>query len=266
MEFENFEQLKQSVHALNKYFPIVHVWDNDHRQILYEIQSANSLESNPASHVFHNATLSIWDKEAKIEISIPISVERRQYRLELIRYCSDIDNPDSLPYIKRLVITDSLTNLYNRRYIDEKLPMDLKRTFQNGAPVSFIYSDIDFFKKINDEHGHVAGDYVLREVADIFFNSIRRKDGWAARYGGDEFLICLPELNHGTAVKIANRIRQSIEKRNFSINGQILNLTCSFGVQTVYKTSGISTVNQIIGILDRKLYRAKRKGRNSVVG
>lgn len=263
MRFDSIKQLKESMRGLGRFYPLIRIWDSDRKQILYEAEGTAMSETAPVSCAFHGATLTIREKEGRMEASIPVVIDGRPCRLELTRRCEKTGDPVSLPYMKKLILTDCLTNLYNRRYIDEKLPLDLVRAFQDGRPVSFIYSDIDFFKRVNDEYGHVAGDHVLRETAYIFHSSLRKKQGWAARYGGDEFLVCLPETDHGAAVRLANRIRQSVEKRQFRVKNHLVRITCSFGVQTVYKTSG---VNQIIGLLDRKLYQAKKSGRNRVIG
>ncbi len=209
-----------------------------------------------------------------ISTVIPLSIGNRSCYLELIqRALSDneinlslaADLENIIHHMQKLAITDSLTNLYNRRYIYEQLPIDLAWAFQNDEPVSVIYADIDYFKEINDKCGHIVGDYMLKEVAEVLYKQVRKKDGWAARYGGDEFLICLPAINKTTAAKIANRIRRAIEVKQFITDSQLLKMTCSFGVKTIYKKSGVNTVNKVVELADRKLYQAKNKGRNRVV-
>jgi diguanylate cyclase (GGDEF)-like protein len=236
--------------------------------MLYESEETDDPKEAPISFEgFHEATFSIRENDGLLEIvtSIPITVGGQNCCLELIHLGDKRIGSTSLEHMQRLAITDSLTDLYNRRYIDEQLPIVLERTFRNSDPVSFIYADIDFFKKINDHYGHIAGDHILKEIACIFLRHIRSKDGWVARYGGDEFLVCLPELSRNTAGKIANRLRHAVESKSFYINDINIKVTCSFGVQTVYKTSGVHSVNHVVELMDKKLYQAKKKGRNKVV-
>lgn len=268
MEFNSLSQAVASIGMLQKYYPVIRIWDASHMQMLYESEEIDDpKETSILFEGFLEATFSIRENGSLIEIvtSVPITINGQTCLLELIHLGDRRSGTASLEHMQRLTITDCLTDLYNRRYIDEQLPIDLERAFRNSDPVSFIYADIDYFKKVNDQYGHVAGDHILKEVASLFLGHIRRKDGWVARYGGDEFLICLPELSRNTAVQIANRLRLAIESKTFYINGIRLKVTCSFGVQTVYKSSGIHTVNQVVETMDKKLYQAKKKGRNKVV-
>ncbi len=266
MNFDSLNQTVASIRILQKFYPIIRIWDADHKRILYENDDTGKpVEASVTIADFRDAALSISENESTLEISIPVNINGQPCCLELIQHSEKSSSATSLQHMKKLIITDSLTNLYNRRYIDEQLPINLENAFGASNPVSFIYADIDLFKKINDHYGHIAGDYVLNEIADIFQRIIRRKAGWVARYGGDEFLTCLPEINKNTAIKIANRIRRAVEDKNFYINDHFLKVTCSFGVETVYKSNGVHTVNQVVGLLDKKLYQAKKKGRNKVV-
>ncbi|MDF2985554.1 MAG: diguanylate cyclase [Eubacterium sp.] len=266
MNFDSLNQTVASIRILQKFYSIIRIWDANHKQILYQCDdNADPVETSVSIADFRDAALSINENENTLEISIPVNIDGQSCSLELIQHSEKNGSTSSLRHMQKLIITDSLTNLYNRRYIDEQLPVNLEKAFHNSEPVSFIYADIDLFKKINDQYGHIAGDYVLNEIADIFQRHIRRKSGWVARYGGDEFLTCLPEINTNTAIKIANRIRRAVEDKSFYINDHFLKITCSFGVQTVYNSSGVHTVNQVVGLLDKKLYLAKKKGRNKVV-
>lgn len=268
MKFDNLKQAVASIGMLQKYYPVTRIWDAGHKQMLYESEEADDPREAPVSlEGFHEATFSIRENDGQLEIvtSMLITVSGQTCCLELIHLGDKRTGPASLEHMQRLAITDSLTDLYNRRYIDEQLPIDLERTFRNSGPVSFIYADIDYFKKVNDQYGHIVGDHILEEIACMFLRHIRRKDGWVARYGGDEFLICLPELSRNTAGEIANRLRRAVENKSFYINDIQVKVTCSFGVQTVYKTSGVHSVNHVVELMDKKLYQAKKKGRNKVV-
>jgi len=163
-----------------------------------------------------------------------------------------------------MAITDSLTKLYNRRYIDERLPIDMQSSFELDQPLSVLFIDIDYFKRINDQNGHMAGDQVLQKLALLLQKQLRRGSGWVARYGGDEILICLPGSGKKIAKSVANRLREAIENCTFHYKGKELIVTCSIGIQTIFKDSGVANVSELIAMADKNLYRAKNEGRNRV--
>jgi diguanylate cyclase (GGDEF)-like protein len=166
--------------------------------------------------------------------------------------------------INEIAVTDSLTSVYGRRYINEKLPAELIISSVKEKPLSIILIDLDNFKDINDSLGHLAGDAVLKDIAEILKGCIRSKDDWAARYGGDEFIICLPNTDNKTAKQIAERVRSSIENKEFKYNGKAINITASFGVCTNTEDN-FTTIEQFIESADKKLYSSKRHGKNKVL-
>jgi diguanylate cyclase (GGDEF)-like protein len=109
------------------------------------------------------------------------------------------------------IIRDSLTNTYNRRYMEERLLVDVFHAHNVGQPISVILSDIDLFKKVNDTYGHLAGDFVLKEFARIVMGNIRKNNDWVARYGGEEFLIVLLNADTNAAFRVAEKIRMAVE-------------------------------------------------------
>ncbi|WP_457567202.1 sensor domain-containing diguanylate cyclase [Desulfurobacterium sp.] len=159
--------------------------------------------------------------------------------------------------IKKLADTDELTGIYNRRKILEELEREITRTQRYGNPLSVIIFDIDFFKEVNDTYGHLMGDKVLREIAQTVKRNIRKPDSFG-RYGGEEFLIILPETDISGGVKFAEKIRKLIENHPFPIDRKI---TISLGV-TEYKYE--DTIDTILARADRALYLAKESGRNRV--
>ncbi|SDZ10721.1 diguanylate cyclase (GGDEF) domain-containing protein [Proteiniborus ethanoligenes] len=162
-----------------------------------------------------------------------------------------------------MVVKDPLTGLYNRRFIDERLPVDIIQSLLNEKPLSIIMTDIDQFKAINDELGHIEGDSKIKQYGEILKSSIRLENDWVARYGGDEFLICLNNTDNDTAYSIAERIRKKIE-RDMSLNkhGNI-NITGSFGICTMYKEE--MTAEDMMKTADNNLFIAKEKGKNIVI-
>ncbi|HUF17851.1 MAG TPA: GGDEF domain-containing protein, partial [Thermoanaerobaculia bacterium] len=129
-------------------------------------------------------------------------------------------------------------------------------------PLSLALIDIDFFKKINDTHGHAAGDEVLREVSNIFTTSIRAAD-IAARYGGEEFTVMMPETDLSDGVQVAEKIREIIESHTFHTEAGDIPVTVSIGVAT-FPRSKMQSARELIEAADKALYRAKRSGRNQV--
>ncbi|NDL67509.1 GGDEF domain-containing protein [Anaerotalea alkaliphila] len=162
-------------------------------------------------------------------------------------------------------VTDELTRVYNKRYILEKLPVEIALARVEGRPLSLLMADIDHFKEINDTCGHLAGDHILREFASILKGAIRQERDWVARFGGEEFLLCLSHTEEDAARAIAERMRKSVEDAIFSYGGEQIRLTASFGLYTV-KNGEVQDYETLVRHVDGKLYEAKKGGRNRVVG
>jgi diguanylate cyclase (GGDEF)-like protein len=158
---------------------------------------------------------------------------------------------------------DSLTGLWNRRSILEILGRELARSQRQVIPVSIIMLDIDHFKNINDTHGHLAGDEVLREVARRLMNSFRPYDG-LGRYGGEEFLMVLPGCDDKSLPGRTDNMRKAICDLPMNVAGVPLTVTASFGATVFMPESTIQSID-LIRIADDALYEAKRSGRNCVV-
>ena len=160
--------------------------------------------------------------------------------------------------IKELMLTDPLTGVANRRHLDERLDLESKRIQRYGGSLSIIITDIDHFKKINDSHGHHAGDEVLKLFAKLIQESIRATD-FVGRFGGEEFVMLLPETDIDSAHNLAERIRQALESTSrLSIETGV---TASFGVASTRKQEA---AEMILRSADQALYRAKQAGRNQV--
>ena len=163
-----------------------------------------------------------------------------------------------------LAVTDQLTGLHNRRYMESQLKSLLARSSRGGPPVSVLIADIDHFKRVNDLFGHDAGDDVIREFAARLASNFRPRD-LACRYGGEEFVVIMPETNANDANMIAERLRSSIEEAAFFLGSarDTLEVTCSVGV-AVAKTNELD-YDTLLKRADEALYVAKRSGRNKVV-
>jgi two-component system cell cycle response regulator len=163
-----------------------------------------------------------------------------------------------------MAITDGLTGLHNRRYMETHLGTLVEQATQRGKPLSLLMLDIDYFKSVNDTHGHDAGDDVLREFALRIRRSVRNID-LACRLGGEEFVIVMPETDMTVAAMVAERLRRRIAGEPFPVQQgtKLLNVTLSIGIAAL--TSAADTPTTILKRADQALYRAKRDGRNRVV-
>jgi diguanylate cyclase (GGDEF)-like protein len=166
-------------------------------------------------------------------------------------------------YVKTLneAIRDGLTNLYNRRYFNERLHDEVNRALRYGEALSLIICDIDLFKTVNDSYGHPVGDEVLAWTADNL-RAGRRNSDVIARFGGEEFAILLLNTDRIQAVRIAEQLRQSFEKKYFKHGGEQLPITMSFGVSDL--GDSIDSAEELVEEADQALYRAKNAGRNQV--
>jgi diguanylate cyclase (GGDEF)-like protein len=160
--------------------------------------------------------------------------------------------------LNKLSVTDHLTSLYNRFYTDRMLSQEVERIKRYHGPLSAVYLDIDFFKRINDQFGHMKGDEVLKQIADILRKNARSVD-IVGRWGGEEFILFLPETAIARAEKFAEKIRKIISETDFGTGDSV---TASFGV---CQYSEQETPDQFILRLDKCLYQAKEEGRNRVI-
>jgi two-component system cell cycle response regulator len=166
--------------------------------------------------------------------------------------------------IYKLAIVDALTETYNKRYFLEFLARSLSCATRYRRPLGLILFDIDHFKKVNDQLGHLCGDFTLRELAGRVKKRVR-KDDLVARYGGEEFAVVLPETNHKTALQLAESLRQLVEAQPFQYDGKRFPVTISLGAVAISGEQWLTT-SELIEQADQKLYQAKRQGRNRVVG
>jgi diguanylate cyclase (GGDEF)-like protein len=164
--------------------------------------------------------------------------------------------------IKNIAIYDTLTNLYNRRYFEERFGMEAQKSFYSGAALSLVMVDIDHFKKVNDTFGHTEGDKVLCEISSLLKTSVRKKDT-VARYGGEEFILILPEAGLDESSMIAERIRKLVETTPFDVGRARINLTVSLGISN-FPSHRPRSKEDLIKMADLALYDAKRSGRNKV--
>jgi diguanylate cyclase (GGDEF)-like protein len=166
--------------------------------------------------------------------------------------------------LERLANTDYLTNLYNRRRFFHTAEEEFNNVLQGGKTISITLMDLDYFKKVNDTHGHLVGDRVLIHVAQLIRTHCRVSDV-AARYGGEEFIILHPATDRKNAFTVAERVRKEVEGTPFVYEKDEIGVTISAGVVDTQVSREFTRVDDVLSLADKALYRAKDAGRNRVV-
>lgn len=163
--------------------------------------------------------------------------------------------------IYTMTVTDGLTQIPNKRFLLEYLEREFSRARRYGRNLSCVMFDIDHFKKINDEYGHLAGDFILKELAQLCQRRIRREEMFA-RYGGEEFCVVLPECDGDGAQDFADTVRRNIEQHLFEFESSRIPVTVSLGIGHLVQS--MKNPVELLKLADANLYRAKRAGRNRV--
>jgi two-component system cell cycle response regulator len=231
------------------------------------------------------------DVEIRSVIALPFSLDRRQAGVFFLRRtraeppltAQDVDFADAVikaavaaiqraqviemtkadnARLEALALTDPLTLVLNRRALVSRLMAEVDRARRYESVVTILMIDLDHFKGVNDTYGHLAGDQVLRDVAQLLQHEVRSVD-IVARYGGEEFIVVLPETSTEGAVTFAERIRERIEARTFESTGHSLLLTTSIGVAS-FPSPRVASMEDLVARADEALYRAKADGRNRV--
>ena len=169
---------------------------------------------------------------------------------------------EEIRQLAALVRTDELTRLFNFRYFNQALSLEMERTRRSGQPTCLIMLDLDHFKAINDAYGHEAGNAVLRHISSLIKKTVRRLD-IPCRYGGEEFTIILPDTTLKAGVRFANRLRLIVENSPAKTSDALLGIEASFGVD-VYMKGDQWTEKEFVEKVDSFLYLAKQEGRNRV--
>ncbi len=248
--------------------------------LLFEVISENRLmlEMDIGSEAYAFTS----SKEIRSFICVPISTKSRKYglilaegktgdqfdneSLNILNAISQqlsiaLENAELYRAMHKLAIKDSLTGLNNRLFFEEELKNEYQRALEENYPISLVIFDIDFFKLTNDTYGHLFGDTVLRQMANIAANSVRRSDT-VARYGGEEFVILLPHTSLGDAIVKAEKLRLRIAEKCITEDSFTVSITASFGVSCFPDCA--KSVKQLLLTADNALYEAKAIGRNRV--
>ncbi len=204
-----------------------------------------------------------------IEIFNPRADQLNDYTIAFLHILADhaaiaIENARDVARIQQLTISDDTTGLYNVRHLYEVLSRELERSSQRGLPVGLAFLDLDYFKLVNDAHGHLIGSELLARVGQRL-QELSRKQDWCFRYGGDEFVILMPETDAEAALALAAALNRALMEAEFRMkSGLELRVSASVGVATA-PTDG-TTVHTVIGAADARMYAVKTSGRGAVRG
>jgi two-component system cell cycle response regulator len=294
MNFKSSQNLMEFIKNFDKLFDIIRVVDPISKKVVEYYENNN--KCNPAScYEYWNAgkhcencvsarAMNENETFVKIEydkdkvfmvMASPAKMENRSWIVEMLKNIThtgivpdlkgkttkEID--ETIARLNKEIVTDELTQVFNRRYMNEKLPVEIYNAQQNQNPFSILMVDVDRFKLINDTYGHAAGDTVLCELCEVIRSNIRMGLDWIARFGGEEFLIVLPGANRETCAFLAEKIRLDVQNRKFIHDGQQIHATISIGTHTINGEE--IERNELLKRADKNLYRAKEQGRNQVI-
>lgn len=239
----------------------------------YEESYKNRLYSNILMSLTHESFIEadaaiLWCKiiehmnmlNALLNRNVGVSVATLDYLTNITQTLSEpiIIEQNKSAFVSRATTTDELTGLYLRDVFDVMIKKEIDEATRKNTPLCLLMIDIDDFKQVNDKHGHIIGDKALTKVGSVINNSIREMD-FAARYGGEELIVLMPDTELEQALKISERIRKQIEDLEF----EGFNITVSAGLTMVAHTT--NTPNTLVTSADEALYIAKDKGKNQVV-
>jgi len=177
----------------------------------------------------------------------------------------DEQEEETLKRVYEAAVRDGLTGVYNRKHFEERLAAELAFALRHDTSLSVIILDVDYFKRVNDTFGHLAGDAVLKTVAQLLSQGLRAED-MVARYGGEEFVILSRGVDLTTATQIADRLRWNVASTPMNVGTQAIQVTASAGVASLTCCGAKRDRETLLGLADQRLYQAKQAGRNRVVG
>ncbi len=225
-----------------------------------ELFSIDPGEIKPFTQIMQEAN----DELRRLNFSYEqIVLELKQAKLNAEQLAAELKKANES--LRELALRDGLTGLYNHRYFQEVLEAELSRASRYGHPLSLLFIDIDYFKKVNDTYGHPAGDSILCAVSRLLVKLVRHSD-IVARYGGEEFAVIMPETDSRGARVIAQRLRRGIGQEQITYRESSISITISIGLATTDGRNPVMERKKLIESSDRALYRAKQNGRNRVEG
>lgn len=280
--FNSLKNFLEDNFRFGKFKIVLFKYKDSERSInkVYEIsaESANFIEPDRAlSDLADFVTKSKKPKRTGNTLAIPLIARRRVISAILIedtkesdygkflilapQIAMEIERVSLFDSVESLSIMDGLTGTFLRRYFLERLAEEVKRAKQSRMNLSFIMADLDYFKKCNDNFGHLVGDVVLKEVADILKKNVREID-LVGRFGGEEFCMLLPEADKAGAYLVGERIRKAVENHTIKAYDESVRITVSLGISSFPENS--KSLDELIENADKALYEAKEEGRNRV--
>jgi diguanylate cyclase (GGDEF)-like protein len=250
------------VNAIKRDFGLQNTYCNIHH---FEGGLAEALGSGPAVPGDPALTYTVLDTQTRALLYVAPSRSLLAYHRELLdivvrNMAALLTKHISMKKLENAALIDPLTQCYNRRGLNGYIDHDIANAERYGSDLSVVMFDIDHFKAVNDTCGHKAGDAVLRAVARSVLATIRKSD-YLSRYGGEEFLLVLPETKFSKAIELAERLRKIIENMKINLGDRVITVTASFGVAACKKGWGKAALFQKA---DEMLYEAKRQGRNRI--
>jgi diguanylate cyclase (GGDEF)-like protein len=237
----------------------LHTWDGF--EVIKRLKEDPRTRSIPV--IFLSASALTAEKAKGIVMGAVDFVSKPYDSVELLaRVNSALRTKALLNLLEQRAHLDGLTELGNRFALQDTLPMEIAACRKKGCALSILITDLDHFKRVNDVHGHAAGDEVLRRIAMVLRASVREGD-FLARYGGEEFVVLSPNCNAATALETAERIRVGVSDHRVSFRNSSIQMTSSFGIATV-EPPYPDEPQEILERADQALYRAKSAGRNAV--
>lgn len=230
---------------------------NNHHKERYALILQRFKQSKRAIHSVNKAMEELKEQQQDNQDLLEDRVQERTLELNIALQELESVNQE----LERINILDELTGLHNRRHYDQKIVAEFRRSRRNRTPLSLIVIDIDHFKAVNDNYGHLAGDHCLVVLAKHVMQNLKRSTDKAFRYGGEEFCITLPNTDADGAFMIAENLRKHVSKQVISYEGTEISLTISCGVATYQQQADIGP-EQIFSGADKALYQAKHSGRN----
>lgn len=287
MDYITLEDIKDKLDFFYKMYDVVRLVDPIHKKVLDYRESSFSDKKEICYHYWGNNKIcdncisvrSHRENECFVKLerrpdalllitAIPIKNADQPIVLELLKNATDhMDigegnyNEGELfsHFVKELndvIVKDPLTSLYNRRFIDERLPIEIIDATLAHIPISICFMDLDEFKSINDLYGHETGDLVIKAVGRVIRQHISENRSWAARYGGDEFIIYLYNTHWNDADILLQSMKQEIENVSVCENGVKSGVSVSYGIETMHEIP--MTAEEIIRNADEKMYRVKK--------
>lgn len=247
-EIKNSEKLDEHIETIEKETVLENNLDNLKKKLLEKL-----------TNIKNNLKETCNQRKNQLK---KLDTEVNKVKEDINRYKEQIQQlQDTIKQFKKEAIVDSLTNIYNRNYLERKYPEEFEKFKRYGQSLSVIMLDIDDFKKVNDNFGHQIGDNVLRYFATVIKNNIRKVD-IPFRYGGEEFLILLPHTKLEQAMVVANRIHKELNDTMFKVKGLSLKVTASIGVTEARENDSMES---LIKRVDDLLLKVKKEGKNRVL-